>query len=88
MGRHQYQTRGTCSTQIAFDLEGDVVHNVQFANGCSGNLQALSRLVEGFTIDQVEERLAGIDCSGRGTSCGDQLAQALRKARKGERHGG
>ncbi len=78
--RHQYKTKGTCSSSIAFDLEGDVVRNVVFTDGCNGNLQALGRLVEGLTLAQVEERLSGIQCHPRSTSCADQLSRALRKA--------
>ena len=78
--RHQYQTKGTCSTRISFDLEGDVVRNVVFQNGCNGNLQAISRLVEGLTVDEMEARIAGIKCGGRPTSCADQLCRGVRKA--------
>ncbi len=80
---HTYKTRGTCSTSIRFDLEGDVVHNVQFTSGCNGNLQAVSRLVEGLTVDQVAQRCAGIHCGAKNTSCADQLVCALRAAQEG-----
>ena len=52
-----YKTKGTCSTQIELDLDGDVVHNVKFTGGCNGNLQAIPKLVEGLTVAQVEEKL-------------------------------
>ena len=75
-----YRTRGTCSSLIEVELDGDVVKNVKFTGGCNGNLQAIPKLVEGLTVDQVEDKLSGISCNGRGTSCGDQLAKACRAA--------
>lgn len=75
-----YKTKGTCSTQIELELEGHVVHNVKFTGGCHGNLQAIPRLVEGLTVEEVEEKIAGIKCGFKDTSCGDQLAKACRAA--------
>ena len=75
-----YKTRGTCSTQIEVTLDGVIVKDVKFTGGCNGNLQAIPKLVQGMTVDEVEKRLSGISCNGRGTSCGDQLAKALRQA--------
>ena len=77
---YTYMTKGTCSTKIELELEGNVVHNVKFTGGCNGNLQAIPKLVEGLTVEEVEKRIAGISCNGRGTSCGDQLAKACRAA--------
>lgn len=72
-----YMTRGTCSRQILFDVtEDDILTNVKFIGGCSGNLQAIARLVDGKHIDEVIATLKGIKCRSN-TSCGDQLAQAL-----------
>ena len=74
-----YTTRGTCSRQILFDVTDDLkLTNVKFIGGCSGNLQAISKLVEGKDINQVIALLKGINCRA-GTSCGDQLARALEK---------
>ncbi len=74
-----YMTRGTCSRQILFDVtEDNKLTNVKFIGGCSGNLQAMSRLVEGKDIDEVISLLKGIKCRSN-TSCGDQLATALEK---------
>ena len=56
------------------------MHNVSFTGGCNGNLQAISRVVEGMTVDQIEGYFRGISCNGRGTSCSDQLAQGVRQA--------
>lgn len=75
-----YKTHGTCSTLIDVELEGNIVKNVVFTGGCNGNLQAIPKLVKGMTIDEVEERIGGISCNGRPTSCGDQLAKACRAA--------
>lgn len=75
-----YKTHGTCSQSIRFDLEGDVVSGIRFYGGCDGNLQAVARLVEGMTVDEIEKKLKGISCGGRPTSCGDQLARAVREA--------
>lgn len=77
---YSYKTKGTCSTKIDFELDGNIVRNVIFTGGCHGNLQAIPRLVDGLTVEEIESRVKGIDCRGRGTSCADQLAQAIRKA--------
>ncbi len=77
---YSFETRGTCSTKIDFDIDGDVITNVRFTGGCNGNLQAVSKLVDGKTVDEIESLLKGIDCNGRGTSCADQLARAVRAA--------
>ena len=74
---NSYNTRGTCSRQILFDVtEDNKVKNVKFIGGCLGNLQAVARLVDGKDIDEVIKTLKGIKCKGN-TSCGDQLATAL-----------
>lgn len=78
--KHSYKTKNTCSTKITFDLEGDVVSNISFTGGCMGNLQTIERLLDGFTVAQIEEKLSGIQCGCRGTSCADQLSVAVRKA--------
>ena len=72
-----YSTRGTCAKQIIFDLDADgKIRNVKFIGGCSGNLQGISKLVEGRSPDEVVPLLKGIRCK-QNTSCPDQLAQAL-----------
>ena len=71
-----YKTSGTCSSEIHFDINGDVVSNVSF----TGNLQAVSRLVDGQTVDWIESKVKGIKCGFKPTSCGDQLAKAVREA--------
>ena len=75
-----YRTRGVCSQLIHFELDGDVVANVEFLGGCHGNLQGIAKLVNGMKVDDVIARLEGIKCGGKQTSCPDQLACALKQA--------
>ena len=60
--KYVYKTKGTCSTLIELELEGNIVHNVKFTGGCNGNLQAIPKLVEGLTVEQVEQKIGGISC--------------------------
>lgn len=76
-----YKTQGTCSTQIDFDIEDGKVYNVQYTNGCNGNLKGISKLVEGQDVDTVIEKLKGIKCGFKQTSCPDQLAKALEETK-------
>ena len=78
--QYSYQTRGVCSKQLYFTIEDGVLTGLEFAGGCSGNLSGISRLVEGMPVDEVIDRLAGVQCGEKQTSCPDQLAQALRVA--------
>ena len=78
--RYSYRTRGTCSSVIEFDIDENVISNVKFTGGCNGNLKAISSLVEGMTVEDIEKKLKGITCGFKGTSCSDQLSQAVRKA--------
>lgn len=80
---YTYKTSGTCSSRIDFSLEDGRLHNVTFTGGCNGNLQGISRLVEGMTAEEVVNRLSGIRCGFKPTSCPDQLARALTEALKG-----
>ena len=75
-----YRTSGTCSQMINFDLEDGIVKNVYFVGGCNGNLQGIGSLVEGMKAEDVIERLKGIRCGMKSTSCPDQLAKALETA--------
>jgi len=74
---YTYKTRGTCSVKIEFEVNDGVVSNVKFYSGCNGNLQGIAHLVEGMKVEEVIEKLKGINCNGRGTSCPDQLSKAL-----------
>ena len=79
---YNYKTQGVCAQSISFDLEGDVVTNVSFVSGCNGNLKAIAKLADGFTVDEIESKLLGNTCGRRPTSCADQLAIAVRKAKE------
>lgn len=76
--RTLYRTKGTCSTNIDLEVEDGIVKRVKFFGGCNGNLQGVSRLVEGMAVEDIIAKLEGISCGGRPTSCPDQLCQALR----------
>lgn len=80
--RYSYQTNMVCANTINFDLNGDVVSNIEFIGGCDGNLKAISKLVDGWTVDKIEEYLLGNTCGPKPTSCADQLARAVRQAYK------
>lgn len=77
---HIYRTKGTCSREISFELDGDKVRNVHFVGGCDGNLKAVSKLVDGMSVAQIEALLRGNACGPRSTSCADQLAVAVQQA--------
>ena len=74
-----FKTQGTCARQIEFEIDNNIIHNVRFTGGCMGNTQGVARLVEGMEIHDAISRMEGIDCNGKGTSCPDQLAKALKK---------
>lgn len=78
--KHSYRPRGVCSALIEFELDDGIVRNVKFTRGCNGNTQGLGALCEGMPAQEVVKRLEGIDCGGRGTSCPDQLAKAIKEA--------
>lgn len=73
-----YATKGVCSRKITFDIVDGKLHNVQFEGGFPGNLLAIGKLVEAKDALEIAELLAGNDCRGRGTSCADQLSQAIK----------
>ncbi|MBE5828757.1 MAG: TIGR03905 family TSCPD domain-containing protein [Butyrivibrio sp.] len=75
-----YKTKGTCSTQIDLDVVDGIVKNVKFTNGCNGNLQGISRLVEGMKAEDAISKLRGIKCGFKNTSCPDQLSYAIEQA--------
>ena len=83
--KYDFSPKGVCARKLEFELDGDIVKNVRFMGGCNGNLKALAALTEGMTVDQVCERLKGITCGLKNTSCSDQLAQALAKAQEIEK---
>lgn len=77
--KYTYKTSGTCSTEINFEIENEMVRNVEFTKGCAGNKAGISSLVEGMNVNEVIKRLKGTTCRNE-TSCPDQLAKALEQA--------
>ena len=75
--KYTYTPQGVCSRQIEIEVEDGIVKSLKVIGGCNGNLQGISKLVEGMRVEEVVKRLKGIDCGGRGTSCPDQIAKAL-----------
>lgn len=80
MFHYDYKTENTCSQLISLDIDGDVVRNINFMGGCNGNLKTIPILVDGWTVEEIENKLSGILCGRRPTSCADQLARAVRAA--------
>ena len=80
--KYVYKTKGVCSMQIEFDLDGDIVTNVKFKGGCSGNTQGISKLAEGRKKEEIISLLSGIKCGFKPTSCPDQLAKALEEIKE------
>ena len=79
---YSYKTRGVCARAISFDIDDNIVKNIKFTGGCSGNTQGVAKLAEGMTTDEIIARLSGIRCGFKGTSCPDQLAKAVAEAIK------
>ena len=79
MGRYEFETNGTCSTKISFDIKDGRLYSVIFEDGCEGNLKALGVLVEGMDAAEAAAKLKGLTCEDRGTSCADQLAMAIER---------
>lgn len=75
----KFKTKGTCSTEIDFEVEDNKVKSVSFVGGCNGNLKGISSLVEGMSVDDVISKLEGTTCGFKSTSCPDQLAKALKE---------
>jgi uncharacterized protein (TIGR03905 family) len=80
--QYHYNTRGTCSREIIFEIEDGKVRNVEYIGGCNCNLKGIASLVEGMDVDEVIARLEGTTCGGKPTSCPDQLATALKQAKE------
>jgi len=77
---YSYIPRGICPTKINIEIEGDVVQNVSFKGGCNGNLQAIPLLIKGMRVSDVKEKLEGIRCGSKTTSCADQLVKGIDEA--------
>lgn len=77
---YEYKTKNTCAQKISFDIDGNIIKNIEFYGGCNGNLKAISKLLQGATVEEIEEKLLGNTCGPHSTSCADQLAKAVRQA--------
>lgn len=81
---YKFNPKGVCSREMLIEVEDEVVKSLQVVGGCSGNLQGISKLVVGMKVDEVIDRLKGIQCGNKLTSCPDQLAKALELIKNGE----
>ena len=82
--QYSYAPKGVCPVKITFQLDGDTVSNIRFTGGCNGNLKAIAKLVDGWTVEQIEEKLRGNTCGMKRTSCADKLAVAVRAAKNAQ----
>ena len=78
--KFRYKTDMVCANEILFDINDNVISNIEFVGGCNGNLKAIAKLVDGWTVERINEYLSGNTCGRRPTSCADQLAKAVKKA--------
>ena len=78
--KYEYRPSGVCSRAILLEMDGDVLKDVEFIGGCNGNLKGISSLVKGMTHEELKEKLSGITCGFKGTSCPDQLVKAVEEA--------
>ena len=76
---YNYKPKGTCSTNIKLKIKGDILEDIEVMNGCPGNLEGIRRLIMGMKLTDIVEKLEGVDCRGRGTSCPDQIACAIKE---------
>ncbi|MDE6539034.1 MAG: TIGR03905 family TSCPD domain-containing protein [Ruminococcus sp.] len=83
---YTYRTKIVCSKEISFDIDGNVITNIAFNGGCNGNLKAISKLVDGWTVEQIESKVKGNTCGMKPTSCADQLCLAVREAYEAQKN--
>ncbi|MCR1897391.1 TIGR03905 family TSCPD domain-containing protein [Irregularibacter muris] len=83
----EYITSGVCARKIALDIEDNILKDIEFIGGCEGNLQGISSLVRGMQVEEVIEKLSGIKCGRKSTSCPDQLTKALKTLKSLEQVG-
>ena len=81
---YTYKTKGVCARSISFELDGDIVKNIKFEGGCNGNLKGIASLAEGMKASEIEEKLSGLRCGFKNTSCPDQLVTAIKEAYESE----
>ncbi|EWM54921.1 TIGR03905 family TSCPD domain-containing protein [Ruminococcus flavefaciens] len=77
---YTYKTKKVCAQEISFNIEGNVITDISFVGGCNGNLKALSKVLDGWTVEEIETKLKGNTCGMKQTSCADQLCLAVREA--------
>ena len=78
--RYSYKTKGVCTQKINFDINDNIITNIEFIGGCNGNLKAIAKLLDGKNVDYIYNTLKGNTCENRPTSCADQLAKAVKTA--------
>ena len=78
--KYVYKPNGVCSREISFDVNDDVVTNINFVGGCPGNLKMISKLLDGYKIEEIIKKCEGNTCGMKSTSCSDQLAKGLKEA--------
>ncbi len=78
MNQFTFRPQGVCSQLIEIETEGNIIQDVRFTGGCNGNLQGISALLKGMTVENAIDRLSGIRCGFKDTSCPDQLSKALK----------
>lgn len=77
-----YKTKGVCATEIHIEVKNNIIENVNFVRGCAGNLLGISSLVKGMNVDEAINKVRGIECGNKTTSCPDQLSKALEEYKK------
>ena len=80
--RYKYRTRGVCSQEISFDINGNVITNIEFFGGCPGNLKAIAKVVDGKTVEEIEEMFSDIRCGNKTTYCSKQIEHEVREAKE------
>lgn len=75
----EYRPRGVCSTRYTFDIDGEIINSVKIEGGCAGNLAGISKILQGMNCKDVINAFENTDCHGKGTSCPDQIAKALKE---------
>lgn len=83
---YSYRTKKVCAQEIRFNIEGNVITNISFVGGCNGNLKALSKVLDGWTVEEIEAKLKGNTCGMKPTSCADQLCVAVRETYEAQKN--
>ena len=78
--KYNYQTSGVCAREINFEINDDIITNINFVGGCNGNLKMLAKLLEGKTADEIYMLCYENICGNRNTSCAGELAKGVKEA--------